>query len=89
MKPKGGGCKKGQMTIHNIMAVVMGLIIFFILLPILDDFITTTEAYLLLHPSSMSPLIITVMHLSPLFVLLGILITAITYGSPSREGYSR
>ncbi len=84
-----GRSKKGQMTITNIMAVIMGLVIFFILLPVLEDFIAVQVAYETAHPTSTSDLLITLMNLTPLFVLMGILITAITYGSPQREGYSR
>jgi hypothetical protein len=83
---RGLGFKKGQLTSINVVSIVFSLLIFFILLPIMDVFIGDCETYLLAHPSDMTDLLITVIHLAPFFVLLAILITAISYASPQREG---
>lgn len=88
---------KGQVTFVNLMAIVITLIVFFNLLPVLQGFIDKSAFCLNggvgsgcptppLTPNDQTSTIITLMHISPFMVLLGIIITILIYANPRREG---
>jgi hypothetical protein len=80
------GYKKGQITFTNLIAVLMTLIIYFAFLPVLQPIIDATVADLD-ATTTYGQLTISLMYLTPFVILLSIILTAINYANPRREGY--
>jgi len=78
---------KGQITFTNLLAMLITLLMYFLFaLPVLTPVIDEAVAYQELHPSMFSDGVILLMYGIPLILLLGIIMTIISYASPQREG---
>jgi len=78
---------KGQVTFVNLIAVVITLIVYFMFIPILQPMIDSTAVYLNSDPNSTTPILIVMLDFLPFILLLSIVLTAINYAVPKREGY--
>lgn len=78
---------KGQITFTNLLALFITLIVYFVLAPVVDTIIEATVTDLESDPNEYTSLIVMLMRLSLSIILLAIIITAINYASPQREGY--
>jgi len=79
---------KGQVTISNLIALLMAFIIFFVFgAPILYPLIDNLTANLSASPNQYTAIMISILQLSPLVLVLSILLTALHYAIPKREGY--
>jgi hypothetical protein len=77
---------KGQVTIVNLLGVVITLIIYSVLLPVLQPFIDDIVTYETVHSNPFSTAIIGIAYMLPFLLLLVIVVTAINYATPQREG---
>ena len=78
---------KGQVTIINMLMLVMTFIAYFALLPVLMQFIADTTVQLQIEPTSMTPAIIMLLNLIPFLIPCMIIITGFIYAIPRREGF--
>jgi hypothetical protein len=83
----GSGYKKGQVTITNLIALVVTFLIYFIvavplLTPLIDDVVADLEA----SPNEFTSVTVMLLYIVPFLLLLMILITGINYAVPQREG---
>lgn len=80
---------KGQMTFVNIIGVFIGLVVYYSLLPVLNGFSESTIALLEASPGPYTTLIVSLIYLVPFVILMSIIMTAINYANPNREGMYR
>ena len=80
------GNMKGQLTAVNLVAVFISLIVYVAILPTLQSSVDTGVAALLLSPNPYTGITVLFLRLFPFFVILGIVLTAISYANPHREG---
>jgi len=83
----GRGYKKGQVTITNLIALVITFLLYFILAvplltPLIDDVVTELEA----NPNEFTAVTVMLLYIVPFLILLMILITGLNYAIPQREG---
>lgn len=82
------GYKKGQMTIVNLLSILITLIVYLtvfvpVLQPLIDDLVVTLQG----SPNSFTPVMVIVLHSVPFFLLVSIVITAVQYATARMEGY--
>jgi hypothetical protein len=80
---------KGQITFVNLIGVFITLIVYYSLLPILNGFSETTIATLEASPGPYTTLVVSLIYLAPFTILMSIIMTAINYANPNREGLYR
>lgn len=90
MKNVEESCKKGQVTVVNLIGVFMALLLYFvavvpILGPLIDDCVADLEA----SPNEFTAVTVVLLHSTLFFVLLALVLTALNYAIPQREGYYR
>lgn len=78
---------KGQFSLVNLIGVFISLLVYFlfvvpVLTPILDD----SAVYQQANPNQFTPAVIALQYALPFFILLMIVITALHYAIPTREG---
>jgi hypothetical protein len=82
-----GKTMKGQVTFVNLLGVFITLIIYFIVvIPVLQPMVDTAVAYYTAHPSSYSDVEIALLYMLPFIILVAIIMTALNYAIPQREG---
>ena len=77
---------KGQITLVNLLAIFVTLLIYMVLLPVLNPFIEATVTGLEASPNEMTPAIVMVLRLVPFVLLVCIVLTALNWAIPRREG---
>lgn len=80
---------KGQITIVNLLGVVVSLILYLAMLPAIQSIIDSTITTLELTPNDFTPMLKIIIYITPAFVLLAIVLTAINYAIPQREPRGR
>jgi len=82
--------RKAQVTIINLMVVLMIMITFFVFLPIIIQFTNTQAVPAIASSTSDAPtkdLMLALVQLFPVVVILMIIVSAFNYAIPRREGY--
>jgi len=80
---------KGQGTVTNLLALIITLIMYCVLIPVINPMIDDTATYLGAHPNDMTDATIMLLRLIPFVFILMIVLTAVNYGAPRREGYQQ
>lgn len=81
-----GGYRKGQVTLINLIGLILTLIIYVILaVPLLAPMINQIAADLIATPNEFTYMTVALLHLIPLFILMMIIITGLNYAIPQRE----
>ena len=79
--------KRGQVTITNLVVLAVTLLLLFtFVIPVLQPLIDSTVIDLQASPNEYTPIIVALLQLVPLFLTLSILMTAIHYANPRKEG---
>lgn len=78
---------KGQITFINLIAIVVTIIVYAALLPVINTFIDTTVAELLLSPNEYTTVLISMLYLVPFLLLLMIVLSGLNMAIPRREGF--
>ena len=78
---------KGQVTFTNLIAATITLLMYFMFaLPVLTPIIEDAVVYQNAHPTSFSDAVILLMYAVPFILLIGIIMTILSYAMPQREG---
>lgn len=78
---------KGQVTMINLMALVITIIVYMALLPVINGFIDTTVVELQSNPTQYTNIQVIMLYLMPFLLLLMIILTGFNYAIPRREGF--
>jgi len=79
---------KGQITVLNLIMVLITLFLYFAFIPVLSPMIEETADYLLDNTTNQfASVIVVLLHMVPFLMLVCIVITAFNYAIPKREGY--
>lgn len=78
---------KGQITIVNLIAVLLTIFVYFAMLPILNTFIDNTVVSLQNNPNEYTDMQITLMYMLPFVMLLMIILSGLNMAIPRREGF--
>lgn len=78
---------KGQVTMTNLLALFITVLLYTQLAPMMNDAILPTVAYFQANPSPISSPMIFLLYCIPFVVLLAIILTAFNYAVPQRETY--
>lgn len=82
--------KKGQVTVLNLIMLLITLFLYFAFIPVLSPMIENTADYMVDNTTNeFAPLIVVLLHMVPFTMLLMIIITGFNYAIPQREGYNR
>ena len=82
-----GKTMKGQVTFVNLLGVFITLIIYFlVVIPVLQPLIDDAVTYYTENPSSYSDVEIALLYMLPFIILVAIVMTALHYAIPQREG---
>ena len=80
---------KGQITVVNILALFVALILYLALLPTINERIDSAVSDLQTNPNDTTNLVIATLRLIPFFFILAIVLTALNYAIPERVSYVR
>lgn len=80
------GHKKGQISFVNLIMILITCILYFMLLPLLNDISDMTVTDLEASPNEYTSLEVALIYLLPFLVLLMIVITGFNYAIPRVEG---
>lgn len=80
---------KGQATVTNLLALVVTLMLYCVLIPVINPMIDDCADFLSANPNDMTDATILLLRLIPFVFILMIVLTAINYGAPRREGYQQ
>jgi hypothetical protein len=82
------GYKKGQVTLVNLIALVVTVFVYAVLAPVLQPQLDTCIAALSVTPNAMTPAIVVLIQLTPFFLLLMIVLTGFNWAMPrQQQGY--
>jgi hypothetical protein len=71
----------------NLIAVFVTIVLYMGLLPIIQQLSTDTVIQLNLNPTPYTSMTVALIYLIPFVMILSILMTALNYAIPKREGY--
>lgn len=80
------GHKRGQMTMVNLMALLVVLFMLFVFLPILNSMSDTAIAELEASPNDYTPYYTALIRIIPLALIGSVILTGIWIAIPRREG---
>jgi len=84
---KGMGENLGQITVLNLIMVLITLFLYFAFVPVIEPMIQDTITYLETNSSNpYTPIISVMLYMVPFMLLLVIVVTAFNYAIPRREG---
>lgn len=85
---KGSGTSRGQITIVNLIMLIITLFLYFVFVPIIQPFIDSTISYMEMNTTNpYTPYVAIFLNMIPFFLLLMIVMTGFNYAIPRREGY--
>lgn len=78
---------EGQVTFTNLLGIVITLIVFFVFaIPVLTPLISVAVSSVSEEPNQFTGVMVTLLYAIPFVLLLAIIITALNYAIPVREG---
>lgn len=85
---KGNGFSRGQITIVNLIMLIITLFLYFVFVPIIQPFIDDTINYMTYNTTNpYTPYVAIFLNMIPFFLLLMIVMTGFNYAIPRKEGY--
>lgn len=75
---------KGQITMTNLMVILVVLFLYMALLPAINPLIDQTVITLEENPNEITPLLVFLLYATPFILLISIILTALNWAMPRR-----